>query len=45
MEYCKLQTGCLLVVAYIAFLYVRERRQYEKSCVPRLLTACWPWAF
>ena len=27
MEYCKLQTGCLLVVAYIAFLYVRERRE------------------
>ena len=34
MEYCKLQTGCLLVVAYIAFLYVRERRRYEKKLRP-----------
>ena len=34
MEYCKLQTGCLLLVAYIAFLYVRERRRYEKKLRP-----------
>ena len=34
MEYCKLQIGCLLVVAYIAFLYVRERRRYEKKLRP-----------
>ena len=31
MEYFKLQIGCLLVIAYIAFLYVRERRRYEKK--------------
>ena len=43
MEYCKLQIGCLLVIAYIAFLYVRERR-YEKSSVLRPSTDCWPWA-
>ena len=42
MEYCKLQIGCLLVIAYIAFLYVRER-QYEKSSVLRPSTDCWPW--
>lgn len=42
MEYCKLQIGCLLVIAYIAFLYVRERR-YEKSSVLRPSTDCWPW--
>ena len=34
MEYCKLQTGCLLVIAYITFLYVRERRRYEKNLRP-----------
>ena len=34
MEYCKLQIGCLLVIAYIAFLYVRERRRYEKKLRP-----------
>ena len=44
MEYCKLQIGCLLVIAYIGFLYVRERRRYEKSSVLRPSTDCWPWA-
>ena len=43
MEYCKLQIGCLLVIAYIAFLYVRERRRYEKNSVLRPSTDCWPW--
>ena len=27
MEYCKLQAGCLLVIIYIAFLYLQERRR------------------
>lgn len=31
MEYCKLQIGCMLVIAYIAFLYVRERRRYGEK--------------
>ena len=43
MEYCKLQIGCLLVIAYIAFLYVRERRRYEKSSVLRPSTGFWLW--
>ena len=34
MEYCKLQIGCLLVIVYISFLYLRDRRRYEKK--PRL---------
>lgn len=28
MEYCKLQVGCLLLVLYIAFIYIRERKAY-----------------
>ena len=31
MEYCKVQIGCLLVVAYIAFIYFRECRRYGKK--------------
>ena len=34
MEYCKLQAGCLLVIAHISFFYVRERRRYEKKLRP-----------
>lgn len=29
MEYCKLQIGCLLIILYVTFLYVRERRAYK----------------
>lgn len=29
MEYSKLQMGCLLVVLYVTFIYVRERQIYE----------------
>lgn len=31
MEYCKLQMGCLVVVLYIAFIYIREFRRTGKS--------------
>lgn len=34
MEYCKLQIGCLLTIAYISYLYIRERRRYEKKLRP-----------
>ncbi len=30
MEYCKLQLGCLLIIAYIVFIYYRESRKYQK---------------
>ena len=31
MEYCRLQTGCLLIVIYIAFIYFHECRRYHKK--------------
>ena len=31
MEYCKLQIGCLLIVLYIAFIYCKERRRFQKK--------------
>lgn len=31
MEYCKVQIGCLIVVSYIAFIYLRECRRYHKK--------------
>lgn len=30
MEYCRLQIGCLLIVAYIGFIYFRECKRYHK---------------
>ena len=30
MEYCKVQIGCLLIVAYIVFIYYRESKKYQK---------------
>lgn len=30
MEYCKVQIGCLLIVAYIVFIYYRECKKYQK---------------
>lgn len=29
MQYDKLQLGCLLIVLYVAFIYVRERYAYK----------------
>lgn len=29
MEYCKLQIGCLLIVLYVTFIYIRERKLYD----------------
>lgn len=29
MEYCKLQVGCILVVFYVTFIYLREREAYK----------------
>lgn len=29
MEYCRLQIGCLLVVLYIGFIYIRECKRYQ----------------
>ena len=31
MEYCRLQIGCLLIVAYIGFIYFRECKKYHKE--------------
>lgn len=31
MEYCRVQIGCFLVVAYICFMYFRECRRYHKK--------------
>ena len=31
MEYCRLQIGCFLIVAYIGFIYFRECKKYCKS--------------
>ena len=31
MEYCRLQIGCLLIVAYIGFIYFRECKKYHKK--------------
>lgn len=30
MEYCRVQIGCLLIVAYIVFIYYRECKKYHK---------------
>ena len=30
MEYCKVQIGCLLIIAYIVFIYYRECKKYNK---------------
>lgn len=30
MEYCKVQIGCLLIIAYIVFIYYRECKKYDK---------------
>ncbi|MGN0107300.1 MAG: HD-GYP domain-containing protein [Hominilimicola sp.] len=29
MEHCKLQTGCLIILIYIAIIYIRECRKYK----------------
>lgn len=31
MEYCKMQLGCIVVLFYIAFIYIGECRQYRKN--------------
>ena len=31
MEHCRLQMGCLLIVAYIGFTYFRECKRYRKN--------------
>lgn len=36
MEYCKLQIGCLVVMLYIAFVYLRERRKHYGKTKPTL---------
>ncbi len=36
MEHCKLQLGCLCVILYIAFVYLRERRRYYGKAKPTL---------
>lgn len=30
MEYCRVQMGCLLIVAYVGFIYFRECKKYHK---------------
>ena len=42
MQYCKLQMGCMLIVLYIAFIYIREKVAYRikrKEWVFELLLA------
>lgn len=29
MEYCKFQIGCLVVLLYVAFVYLRDSRKYH----------------
>lgn len=29
MEYCKLQIGCMMVILYVTFVYIQERRAYR----------------
>lgn len=29
LEYCKLQLGCLLVILYLSFIYIKERRRFH----------------
>ena len=31
MEYCKLQIGCMLIVLYIVFIYIKECRRYKQK--------------
>ncbi len=31
MEFCKLQVGCLIVLLYVAFIYIKECRVYGKD--------------
>ena len=31
MEFCRLQTGCFVIVMYIAFIYYRECKRYHKK--------------
>lgn len=31
MEYCKVQLGCLFIVLYIAFMYIRACKRYKKK--------------
>ena len=31
MEYCKVQLGCLFIVLYIAFIYIRACKLYKKK--------------
>ena len=29
MEHCKLQIGCIVILLYITFIYLRERKNYK----------------
>ena len=29
MQYSKLQIGCMLIVLYVAFIYIREKYEYK----------------
>jgi len=31
LEYCKLQIGCMLVILYIAFIYIKELRRFKQK--------------
>lgn len=38
MEYCKLQIGCMIIVLYVACIYIREKQIYQmkrKTCCLR----------
>ena len=46
MEFCKLQVGCLIVIAYIAFIYYRESfRSQKKSYKPSMFDGMLAIAF
>lgn len=31
MEHCKLQIGCMIIVLYITFIYIREKQIYHQK--------------
>lgn len=39
MEHCKLQAGCLIIVLYIIFIYIREKKLYSGGAKEKLFEA------
>lgn len=45
MQYDKLQLGCLLIVLYVAFIYVRERYAYKIKKKEPVFAWLWLWEY